>query len=105
MYYLSQGVEVPGEHIDKGKVTVTYNPDGSRFDWQRLTGSLLRVRSEKDFKPGRFAVAVSHRGAWFYIDDSDLNSKSTFSLLSQIFSLQAGKVPSSAPLLTLPIGQ
>lgn len=105
MYYLSQGVEVPPEHIDEGRVTVTYNEDGSRFDWQRLTGTLLRVRNGEDYDPGSFAVAILHRGTWFYIDDSDLNSKSTFSLLSQIFSLQAGKVPSSAPLLTLPIGQ
>ncbi|CCQ91270.1 conserved exported hypothetical protein [Nitrospina gracilis 3/211] len=105
MYYLSQGVEVPPDHVDEGKVTVTYNDDGSRFDWQRLTGTLLRVRHGEDFDPNAFAVAILHRGTWFYIDDSDLNSKSTFSLLSQIFSLQAGKVPSSAPLLTLPIGQ
>lgn len=105
MYYLSQGVEVPESHIEKGRVTVTHNPDGSRFDWKLLTGSLLQVRHSEDSEPKAFSVAVPHRGTWFYIDDSDLNSKSTFSLLSQIFSLQAGKVPSSAPLLTLPIGQ
>lgn len=105
MYYLSQGVEVPEEHVNKGKVTVTRNDDGSRFDWQQLTGTLLRVRNGEDYQPDSFAVSILHRNTWFYIDDSDLNSKSTFSLLSQIFSLQAGKVPSSAPLLTLPIGQ
>lgn len=105
MYYLSQGVEVPESHVEKGRVTVTYNPDGSRFDWKKLTGSLLQVRYNEGFQPKGFSVAVPHRGTWFYIDDADLNSKSTFSLLSQIFSLQAGKVPSSAPLLTLPIGQ
>jgi hypothetical protein len=51
------------------------------------------------------AVAVQYRGSWFYIDDADLGSKATFSLLSQLFALQAGKVAGIAPLLTLPLGK
>jgi hypothetical protein len=49
-------------------------------------------------------VAVQYRGSWFYIDDSDLSSKSTFNLLGQLFELQAGEAGGSVPLLTLPIG-
>ena len=34
---------------------------------------------------------------------SDLKSKSTFALLSQIFSLQAKKIKGKVPILTLPL--
>ena len=44
------------------------------------------------------------RGSWFYIDDADLDSKLIFSLLSQLFALQAGKEKGTPPMLTLPIG-
>jgi hypothetical protein len=49
-------------------------------------------------------VAARYRGHWFFIDDSDLDSKSTFVMLSQIFSLQAGKAEGIVPVLTLPVG-
>jgi hypothetical protein len=62
------------------------------------------VRSQP-FKPAEAATAVRYRGEWFYIDDADLESKATCSILSQIFALQAGKSESLIPVLTLPIGR
>jgi len=103
MYYLSQGVKAPASDIQKGKVTVTRDSEGKVFDWNAVTENLMTIRSQSELPPDAAAIRVWYRGTWFYIDDSDLNSKSTFSLLAQIFSLQAGKVPSNAPLLTLPI--
>lgn len=38
------------------------------------------------------------------IDDSDLDSKSTFTLLAQLLELQSGDVKAAGPLLTLPVG-
>jgi len=105
MYYLSHGVEVPESDVKNGKVTVTHDEEGNVFDWPRFTEDLLRIQSKGELIRESPAVAVRYRGTWFYIDDSDLNSKSTFSLLAQIFSLQAGGVPTTAPLLTLPIGR
>jgi hypothetical protein len=102
MFYLSQAVEVPREDVLQGKVTLTKTPDGKIFDWKDVTGDLLRISplSENHQKESK---SIYYRGTWFYIDDSDLSSKSTFSLLAQIFSLQAGKIQSNTPLLTLPI--
>jgi hypothetical protein len=102
MFYLSQAVEVPKEDVLKGKVTVTKTLDGKIFDWKDVTGDLLRISplSENHQEESK---SIYYRGTWFYIDDSDLSSKSTFSLLAQIFSLQAGKIQNNAPLLTLPI--
>jgi len=38
------------------------------------------------------------------IDDSDLGSKSTFSLLTQIYALQSGAIKSTDPVLTIGVG-
>lgn len=104
MFYLSQAVEVPRADVLQGKVTQTKTPDGKIFDWKEVTGDLLKIRSLSG-KPEVYSKSTYYRGTWFYIDDSDLSSKSTFSLLAQIFSLQAGKIEDNAPLLTLPLGQ
>lgn len=102
-FYLSQAVEVPGEHRQKGVVTTTRQPNGELFDWTLVTGDLLRVHAQRT-PPLGAGVAVRHRGYWFYLDDTDLTSKSTFGLLSQLFAFQAGAIEGIAPVLTLPVG-
>lgn len=102
LFYLSQAVEPPEEHARAGLVTVTRGDDGAPFDWQRLYGGVFRVRSSAS-APDRAYVAVRHRGAWFYVADDDLESKSTFMLLAELFNLQAGTTPTPAPALTLPL--
>ena len=104
MFYLSQSVEAPLQDQEAGKVTITKTSSGGIFDWRKMTDNLMRVQSDDGY-PGESAVAVKYRGSWFYIDDADLTSKSTFSMLGQIFSLQAGKSTSTTPVLTLPVGQ
>jgi len=102
MNYLSQGVEPPQRDIDAGRVTVTRNRDGSEFDWPVLTQEVFRVASSSK-QPNNAFVRIQYRDAWFYIDDSDLSSKSTFNLLDQLFQLQSGNTSNAAPMLTLPI--
>jgi hypothetical protein len=50
-------------------------------------------------------VVARHRGHWFYIADDDETSKSTFTLLNQLFALQSGDVEETKPVLTLPVGR
>ena len=104
LFYLSQGVEAPQQDVKAGKVTRTLKKSGEVFDWKEVTGEILRVRSQSE-RPDGAALRVFYRGTWFFIKDSDLKSKSTFSLLSQIFSLQAGKIKDNSPVLTLGVGQ
>jgi len=103
LFYLSQAVEVPPAHREAGVVTTTLDDQGAPFDWTRVTGDLFRVHSSA-LPPCSAAVAVRYRGYWFYIDDADLTSKSTFGLLGQLLALQAGGEVNVAPLLTLPVG-
>nr|VFJ59803.1 MAG: hypothetical protein BECKFM1743C_GA0114222_102561 [Candidatus Kentron sp. FM]VFJ62796.1 MAG: hypothetical protein BECKFM1743A_GA0114220_103161 [Candidatus Kentron sp. FM]VFK13076.1 MAG: hypothetical protein BECKFM1743B_GA0114221_102656 [Candidatus Kentron sp. FM] len=102
MFFLSHGVDVPERDLAAGRVTVTKNNDGDPFDWQLVVGDLLDIKSQ-DSPPVNAAVAIEYRGSWFYIDDSDLQSKYTFMLLGQLSALQAGNIKRAGPVLTMPV--
>lgn len=102
-FYLSNNVDTPKEHKEAGLVTVTKNRDGSEFDWAKTAaGSLFHIR-QSDTQPDMAFVTIPYRGQWFYLADNDLESKSTFMLLIQLFRLQAGAAKSGGPTLTLPV--
>ncbi len=102
-FYLSHRVDVPVEHQKAGWVTVTKNEDGSAFDWgQTPAGKLFHVKESED-KPENAYVAIPYESRWYYITKDDLESKSTFLLLTQLFRLQAGAAKSIGPTLTIPV--
>ena len=88
---LSQTVDVPPE--DEG-ILATATPAGA--DWETVSGGIFRVRTSSH-RPENAAVSVQYRGAWFYIADDDLQSKSTFDLVSHLFALQAARGQAGAP--------
>ncbi len=103
LFYLSQMVQVPEPHIKAGFVTQTHTSEGERFDWKQTPlGAYFDIRYSEDY-PKNAYIAVSYRGYWFYIPDTDLESKSTFLLVLQLFNLQAGQSKLSGPTLTLPV--
>ena len=89
MFYLSQAVEVPEPDLEEGRVVVTKTDNGGVFNWTEITGGLLRIHNSLN-RPEDASLLIFYRNYWFYINDSDLISKSTFSLLAQIYALQAG---------------
>ncbi len=103
MSFVSQAVDAPAGDALAGLVTTTTSKDGTAFDWGAVSDSLVAISSQPG-QPKSAAVAVQYRGSWFYIDDSDLDSKSSFSLLGQLFALRVGKGSGPTPTLTLPIG-
>jgi hypothetical protein len=105
LYYAANGIQVPEEHLDAHYATTTVDSDGAPFDWSDVLGGLFQVHcSDSLLRPSDAAVAVRYRGHWFYIEDGDEESKSTFTLLAQLYSLQAGEVSEEKPVLTLPVG-
>jgi hypothetical protein len=105
-YYLSNGVDVPPEHMAEGLAVSPVGPDGTMFDNRVVTDGLFRVHVCSGHKPPSTAyIAVKHRGYWFYIDDRDQASKSTFSLVFLVSRLDFARQQPAAPLLTLPIGR
>ena len=103
LYFLSSAVEPPPEDIATGRVTLTRDERGQAFDWSELSGRVLRIRSQAE-PPDDAYVTIPYRGSWFYIADDDRSSKTTFSLLSFLFSLQSAAGKGKSPLLTLPVG-
>ncbi len=105
-FYLSNGVEVPGEHLECGLVKPTSNAEGTPMDSRELTRGLFEVHACKGHKPPPTAyVAIKNRGYWYYIDDRDQASKSTLALVLQLSRLDFGAQKATfGPILTLPIG-
>ena len=103
MYYLSLGVQVPQKDVSDGTVALTLNEDGTPFDWNELIGEVLTIHSSESC-PDSYYLAVPYRDHWFYIDDTDINSKRTFVLLQQVYNLQAkDQDKESLPPLTIPL--
>ena len=99
MLFLSKGVDVPNVDLTEGNVfpvsTESGNPQKSIVP--------LHVQTSQT-PPEEAFVAAQHRGNWFYVDNSDLQSKRMFTLLMFLFELQAPAGGGAAPLLTLPTG-
>ena len=52
-----------------------------------MLGDLFTIHSAKK-RPSCAAVAVPYRGYWYYIDERDRNSLSTYSLLIELFGIE-----------------
>jgi len=102
LFFLSQGVNVPEKDVEAGKVTLTFDDLGNRFDWNEPLSDLFRVETSSS-TPDNASTAIRYRGSWFYIRDNDLTSKATFMLLSQMFALQTGDAKGQVPILTIPV--
>jgi hypothetical protein len=103
MISLSEGIEVPGKHLQAGLVKTYINSDGEVIDRSQYVQDLLHIRSSL-YPPKDAAVAIRYRGYWFYIANDDPDSKNTFSMLTALFSLLGGQAGSAqAPVLTLPV--
>ena len=75
--------------------------DGHVFDWNQMSGDLFQVHCSL-LCPTDAAVKVKYKGYWFYVCECDLDSKSTFNLLLELFNLEirAGG-GAQIPLLTI----
>jgi len=103
MIFASRGVEIPQKHIEQGLAGMAMDENCQPFDWTRIMGDLIQVHYQRTHPLHAF-VAIKYRGFWFYIDENDLNSKTTFSLIIEVYGLElaGGVIP--GPLVTVPVG-
>ena len=94
MSFLSRGVEVPEAHGQQGRVV-------DMGSWEDLVPFRVLWSAEK---PEDVFAAVRYKGRWFFIEDTDNESKRAFCLLIYLFQLQAPETSAAAPVLTLPTG-
>jgi hypothetical protein len=104
MYFLSRRVDVPNQDRESGKVEGGVDHIAESLGNDKPYGPQFAIKSQSE-RPDQAAVAVRYRDSWFYIDDVDLKTKETFSLLTQIFALQASAISVTPPVLTLPVGR
>jgi hypothetical protein len=64
--------------------------------------TLLTVLSSQT-EPANSWLKIKYRETWFHVPATDLNSRSTFALLSALFASVVGDVPGAKPVLTLPV--
>ena len=90
--FAAASVEVPERVVASGQVR---RRNIELFEY-------LDVRSSKT-KPPNAWLKVPYRGSWYFIPATDLNSRTSFTLLSALFSSVVGEVPGAKPVLTLPV--
>jgi hypothetical protein len=90
--FAAANVEVPEADIDRGIVR-SRDVDLDEY---------LVVRWSEG-EPSAAWLKVQYRGKWFFIPETDLQSRTSFALLSALFSSVVGEVPGAKPVLTLPV--
>lgn len=101
MFAFSHTVRVPEEHLAQGLVTQSDASTVGPESWDEVLGGTFAVHAGTA-RPDHAFVAVRYRDHWFYIDDGDLQTKTTFLLLNYLLALQSAAAANGAPMLTLP---
>lgn len=97
--YLSKGVLEPKEDLKAKVLTETVYKNGAHFDWQNVLRGMMKIYHSNKM-PADAYVAIPYRGRWYYIKDSDSDSKQTLTMLLSINGLvQIGAQNTSAPAL------
>jgi len=105
LYFVSHGVEVPADHLAQGLARETLDQSGKVFNWNNITAGLFAVHNQfGGERPATARVAIPYRGYWFYIDEADHDTKSTFSLLVELSRLELNSKAGPGPVLTLQVG-
>ena len=101
LYFLSNGVDVPVAALE-ARTVQQRGAVGGLFD--PSMGKLFHVRSST-IEPRNFALRVRYHNEWFYLDETDLDSRTTFTLISALFMLQSGDTSRMTPLVSLSPGR
>jgi len=98
MRTMAAEVEVPDEDLVQNRAYAGFEHDKAVSGGLRL----IRIHSGKLVSPDAFA-AVKYRNAWFWIDDTDLDSKEVFSLMMLLFTMVDTGPKENQPVVTIPV--
>src|SRR6516164_6694102 len=94
-------VQVPEADVVQGKATPGV---AEALGTAALSGPSLRVQVTDAQPPDAF-VATQYDGRWFWIADTDIQSKYTFGIIMLLFSIADTGVRGAAPVVTIPANQ
>ncbi len=84
-------IEVPEEHVTEGRTLSTFRPDDP---------DLIHILVS-DTRPPNAFQAIEYRGFWYYIDDRDVKSKNTFTVMQILMSMAKDGSGSVGPLISI----
>ncbi len=94
---LAQRVEVPEQDVQEGRVS----PGLSTAN--RAAPGTFGIHCS-DTEPADAFASIHYRNRWFWVDDRDMRSKRSFSLIMLLFTLSDVGSERTLPLLTIPTG-
>jgi hypothetical protein len=89
-------VDVPAAHLKEHSAW----PSMERAATAESRPQGVWIRSGKDKPAGAFA-AVRYRGYWFWVDDTDLQTKRALTVVVFFFTLAEGAGDQKLPLITI----
>jgi len=96
MLQLGFGIDLPAGHATSGRAL-----PGQRQPGDAQAQPLVNIRSGTEAPADAYA-AVPYKGYWYWIDDTDIMSKRTFTFLMILFSLAETGQTTAAPVVTVP---
>lgn len=95
MLQLGFGIDLPAAHAEGGRVL------SGLQSGDPPAKPLVHIHSGTE-PPADTYAAVPFKGYWYWIDDTDIDSKRTFTFLMILFSLAETGQPTAAPIVTVP---
>lgn len=93
---LGFGIDLPAKHYADGRVLPgQWQPDDVKAK------PLVHIHSGIE-EPTDTYAAAAYKGYWYWIDDTDIASKRTFTFLMILFSLAETGQSTAAPIVTVP---
>jgi hypothetical protein len=106
LFYMSNGVSAPAEHVACGYVMPVQEPNDLTSEPRHVTEGLFTAHCWKGWcRPKCAWIAVKYRDYWYYIDDADNDSKVSFTLMMVMARANLLSTKKGSPVLTLPIGR
>ena len=96
MLQLGFGIDLPPADVASGRVL-----PGLRQAGDVESKPLVHIKSGPEAPKDTYA-AVQYKGSWYWIDDTDIASKRTFTFLMILFSLAETGQGVAAPVVTVP---
>jgi hypothetical protein len=93
-------IDVPQTDVDEGRVRATRVVSTNSSN--TVASHLIRVHNS-EAPPDDAHVAVSYRGRWYWVADTDLVSKSSLQFMMMLFSFtERGTAEKQTPVITVP---
>jgi hypothetical protein len=101
MLEFAAAVQVPAEDVASGRASPGAVAAAPQRPW---SGPAMRVVTG-DATPGDAHVAVQYGKKWYWIADTDIESKTTFGIVMLLFSIADTGTRGAAPVVTIPANQ